>query len=100
MSGIPRDKRAKSSCVFYGAAKTQESPANCRLTTYKVCNPDTCPWYKSKKMMEASYEKARQNYLKAHGRDDYYALGYGPKDWRGQKTKDWDKEDKANDGTH
>ena len=75
--------------------------ANCRLTTYKVCDPNHCPWYKNRKMQEASFEKARQNYMKNHGgKDEYYAMGYGPKDWRGQKARDWEKEDEANDGTH
>lgn len=98
---MSKGKRSKVSCIHYGVAKREPGTANCRLTTYKECNPNTCPWYKDKKMQEASFEKARQNYMKNHGgKDEYYAMGYGPKDWRGQKAKDWEKEDEANDGAH
>ena len=98
MSGIKKGKRACGSCIFYGIAHREEGMANCRLTTYKTCDPDKCPWYKNKQMLDASFEKARQNYLKRHGRDDYYALGYGPQNWRGSRIKDWEKEDEANAG--
>ena len=97
---MAKTNRTKMSCVFYGTPNREPGMANCRLTTYKVCDPNRCPWYRNKQMMEESFEKARRNYLKRHGSDDYYALGYGPRDWRGQKQTDWEKEDKANDGTH
>lgn len=95
-----KTKRTKMSCVFYGTPKREPGSANCRLTTYKVCDPDRCPWYKDKQMMAESFERARQNYIKAHGSDDYYALGYGPRNWRGQKQNDWEKEDEANARSH
>lgn len=100
MSGKKKGHRACGSCIHYGTSSREEGMANCRITTYKKCDPDTCPWYMNKQMQEASFEKARQNYIKRHGKDEYYELGYGPKDWRGQNTKDWEKEDEANAGKH
>ena len=74
---------AKTSCIFYGKRPGGHSPLAkgplCTLTTYATCDPSSCPWYKSEEMMQESYEKARQNYLKRYGRDDYYRLGYGPR---------------------
>lgn len=72
--------RPKTSCLFYhGRPGIKKNSSNCTLTTYATCEPDTCPWYKSQEMMDASYEKARKNYIKSHGRDDYDKLGFGPK---------------------
>jgi hypothetical protein len=70
-----------TSCIFYGrlSGRHPKGMPWCTLTTYATCDPSTCPWYKSEEMMQESYEKARQNYLKKYGRDDYYKLGYGPK---------------------
>lgn len=92
---VPKNKRPKRSCVFYGANKRRDDgSANCRLTTYHVCDPDTCPWYKNEQQMAESFEKARQNYIKRYGKDDYYKLGYGPKNWAGTRFK----EETANEG--
>ena len=93
---VPKHKRPKYSCVFYGSSKRMDGTANCRLTTYHVCDTDKCPWYKSEQMMEASFEKARQNYIKNHdGKDEYYQLGYGPKNWAGTRFKNDDEEEDA-----
>ena len=92
---MAKSNRTKMSCVFYGTPNREPGTANCRLTTYKECDPNRCVWYRNKQMMEASYEKARQNYIKNHGKDEYYALGYGPRDWRGQTTRDWEREDES-----
>ena len=84
-------KRAKLSCIFYGApyhSKPKKGPY-CTLTTYEECNPDTCPWYKSQEMLDESYERARMNYMKTHGgKDEYYKRGYGPKFRRLPQTED------------
>ena len=73
-------KRTKTSCIFYGKMPNRAGDdPYCTLTTYKECIPDTCPWYKTQEMMAESYEKARQNYIKNHGEDKYYQLGFGPK---------------------
>lgn len=93
MSGIKKGTRTCGSCIFYGASCHEEGTANCRLTTYKKCDPIKCAWYLNKQMQKESFEKARQNYIKRHGKDEYYALGYGPKNWRGARIKDWEKED-------
>lgn len=66
---------AKTSCIHY----LKNGPTNrnrCRLTTYDECVPETCPWYMSEEMRDASYEKARQNYLRQTGKDLYHRLGY------------------------
>ena len=71
---------AKTSCIFYGKRPGGNSPLVkgplCTLTTYATCDPSTCPWYKSEEMMQESYEKARQNYLRQTGKDLYHRLGY------------------------
>lgn len=95
MSGIKKGKRSCSSCLHYGNSRHEEGMANCRLTTYRKCEPDICPWYLNRKMQEESFEKARQNYIKRHGSDDYYALGYAKTSWIGERSRDWDKEDEA-----
>lgn len=72
--------RPKTSCFFYGRTRQQPYGATlCTLTTYEECKPDTCPWYKTREDMDRSYEKARQNYIKKYGKDEYYEKGYGPK---------------------
>ncbi len=79
---LPRPKgKSMTSCIFYGrlSGRHPKGAPWCTLTTYATCDPSTCPWYKNTEMMQESYEKARQNYLKKNGRDDYYKLGYGPK---------------------
>lgn len=66
---------AKTSCIHY----LKNGPTNgnrCRLTTYDECVPETCPWYMSEEMRDASYEKARQNYIRQTGKDLYHRLGY------------------------
>lgn len=40
---MSKGKRSMGSCIHYGVAKREPGMANCRLTTYKECNPDTCP---------------------------------------------------------
>ena len=78
--GTKLKERPKTSCLFYGSLPGREKGAAlCTLTTYTKCDPDTCSWYKSQEMADASYEKARQNYIKKYGKDEYYQLGYGPK---------------------
>ena len=72
--------RPKTSCIFYGRTPSRmEGAPLCTLTTYKTCNPYTCAWYMDKEMQAASFEQARKNYIKNHGVDKYYELGYGPK---------------------
>ena len=94
IKGTKIKERPKTSCVFYGrvSGRTSDAPY-CTLTTYAKCDPDTCPWYKSQEMMDASYEKARQNYIKNHGADDYYRLGYGPKPRHSPRKNPDDKEE-------
>lgn len=77
-------RRPQTSCLYYSYGSNAKAYKNgegvrCSLTTYAECNPDTCPWYRSQEMADESYERARQIWAKNHGRDDYYALGYGPK---------------------
>lgn len=75
----PKD-RPKTSCLYYRALPGREAGTPlCTLTTYTRCRPETCPWYRSQAMADASYEKARQNYIKRYGVDEYYKMGYGPK---------------------
>ena len=91
-------ERPKTSCLYYAGGSNFKNAhqIRCSLTTYDVCDPDTCAWYLSQEMADASYEKARQNYIKKYGRDDYYRLGYGPKKNRMNPKKDPDaKEEKA-----
>lgn len=74
--------RSRTSCLYYaygGKGSKNDSGLRCNLTTYAECNPDTCPWYRSQEMADASFEKARQNHIKQYGKDEYYQLGYGPK---------------------
>ena len=79
IKGTKLKERPKTSCLFYGSLPGREpGAALCTLTTYVKCDPDACPWYRSQEMADASYEKARQNYIKNHGKDEYYKLGYGP----------------------
>ena len=69
-----------TSCVFYGRTGQRAAGAPyCTLTTYAKCDPYTCPFYKDETMLAESYEKARQNYIKTHGKDLYYELGFGPR---------------------
>lgn len=81
-------ERPKTACVYYGKPSPLHSngTAYCTLTTYQTCDPDTCVWYKDEDMLKASFEKARQNYIKNHGSDDYYKRGYGPKQRRLPRT--------------
>ena len=91
-----RKARPKASCIYYatGPAHDNGFGIRCRLTTYSECNPDSCPWYRSQEMADASYERARQIWARNHGRDNYYARGYGPK-FRMLPQKDPDKENEA-----
>jgi hypothetical protein len=81
---LPYQKKfiPKRSCIHYMAEGGTESVRQrtggirCRLTTYAECIPEACPWYMSDEMLDASYEKARQNYIKQYGRDNYSRLGY------------------------
>lgn len=79
--GTKLKEKPKSACLFYatGTKFKNEYGPRCTLTTYTECNPETCPWYRTQEMADASFEKARQIWAKNHGRDDYYQLGYGPK---------------------
>ena len=47
-------------------------------------------------MADESFEKARQIWAKNHGKDDYYALGYGPKR-RLRPQKDPDKKEEEDE---
>ena len=81
---IKRGKKLKerpmTSCLYYGGLPGRlEGAPLCTLTTYEKCDPYTCPWYRSQEMADASYEKARQNYVKNYGKDEYFERGYGPK---------------------
>ena len=71
-----KDARTKESCVFYVKERLLPKTPFCKITIYDTCHPDSCPFYKSKKMLDESYEQARQNYIKANGTDKYYQLGY------------------------
>ena len=94
IKGTKIKERPKTSCLFYGKPHGKESGAPyCTLTTYVKCDPDTCPWFKNQEMMDASYEKARQNYIKNHGADEYFKKGYGPK-YRQNPRKNPDEEEK------
>lgn len=73
-----KEARTKEPCIFYIAGRfklTKTSPF-CKVTIYEACHPDSCPFYKSRRMLDESYEKARRNYIKAYGEDKYYQLGY------------------------
>lgn len=74
-----KKKYAKSRCIHYQTGKTERLPSaiRCRLTTYTVCDPKTCPWYKTPEDLAESYEKARQNFIANHGYDGYVQKGYG-----------------------
>lgn len=37
-----------------------------------VCDPQNCEWYCTPDQMIASFRKARQNYIKRHGVDEYF----------------------------
>lgn len=37
-----------------------------------VCDPQNCEWYCTSDQMIASFRKARQNYIKSHGVDEYF----------------------------
>lgn len=72
--------RTQESCIFHVESvklAIKDTPF-CKLTMYASCTPEECPWYKSQEMIEESYEKARQNYLKNYGKDKYFQLGYAP----------------------
>lgn len=77
----PLKARSMTACLFYanGTGRVNDHGIRCQLTTYPVCDPDTCPWFLSQEMSDASYERARQIWKKNHGVDDYYARGFGPK---------------------
>ena len=72
--------RTKSRCIFYLANYGMLVNKNnfCRITLYESCRPDCCPWYKSRKMIEESYEKAARHHYKVTGMNDYYQRGYAP----------------------
>ena len=92
--GTKLKEKPKSACLFYatGTKFKNEYGPRCTLTTYTECNPETCPRDRSQEMADESFEKARQIWAKNHGRDDYYALGYGPKR-RLRPQKDPDKKE-------
>lgn len=76
-------RRTKGACIHNGKRRDwQRGEPLCRLTTYEACVPETCPWFMTSEMLEASYEQARQNYIKNHGCDRYYQLGYAKRDRR------------------
>lgn len=91
-------ERPKTSCVFYGKTgaykRVQDGPL-CTLTTYAVCDPNTCPWYKTEEMLAESYEKARQNFIKNYGYDGYIQKGYGPKRGRMLPKKNPDAKEES-----
>ncbi len=73
-----KEKRTKESCIFYIAGRfklTKTSPF-CKITIYETCHPESCPFYKNRRMLDESYEKARRNYIKTYGEDKYYQLGF------------------------
>lgn len=89
-------ERPKTSCLYYSYGNNtykNDKGVRCSLTTYAECNPGTCPWYRSQEMADESYERARQIWAKNHGRDDYYALGYGPKRRMNPKNDPDEKEE-------
>jgi hypothetical protein len=73
-----KEERTKKSCIFNIADKyrfTKSSPF-CKITIYETCHPESCPFYKNRRMLDESYEKARRNYIKTYGEDKYYQNGF------------------------
>lgn len=54
-------------CIFSTTKKINK----CNLLNVMRCDPERCMWRKTESDMLASYHKARLNYLKTHGKDDY-----------------------------
>ncbi len=73
-----KEARTRESCIFYIAGRfklTKTSPF-CKITIYETCHPESCPFYKNRRMLDESYERARRNYIKTYGEDKYYQNGY------------------------
>ena len=73
-------QRSKRRCIFYMGNITGFVNKNnfCKFTLYESCRPDCCPWYKSRRMIEDSYEKAAARHYRITGMNDYYQRGYAP----------------------
>ena len=73
-----KEPRTRESCIFHVAGKYRLSKTSpfCKVTIYETCHPDSCPFYKNRRMLDASYETARRNFIKNYGSDKYYQLGY------------------------
>ena len=75
-----KQQRSKRRCIFRVKDTTGLVNKNnfCKVTLYESCRPDCCPWYKSREMIEESYERAAEHHYKTTGMNDYYQRGYAP----------------------
>lgn len=72
-----KDKRPED-CIFHLPRFVAKSDNYCKLTTYAVCNPASCPWCETEEELRESYKKAAEIWKREHGRNDYYARGLAP----------------------
>lgn len=73
----PKKRRPKD-CIFHMSELARRNDTACKLTTYLVCDPASCPWFETEEELRASYERAAKIWEKARGRNDYYARGLAP----------------------
>jgi hypothetical protein len=61
--------RTRENCIFKASFKKYVN--GCKGFVMDECDPDKCPWHKTNAERVASLEKARQNYIKEYGVDEY-----------------------------
>lgn len=54
-------------CIFTNIKKLNK----CNLLDVNRCDPERCVFRKTERDMLESYHKARLNYIRLHGKDDY-----------------------------
>ena len=63
-------------CIY----ATDRLPNGCKILNIVRCNPDRCMWKKTAQDYLMSLHKARLNYIRQHGKDEYISLV--PPEWR------------------
>ena len=62
-------------CIF----SNSRMPNGCRILNVQKCNEMECEWSKSVKEYLESLHRARMNYIRFHGKDEYWK--HVPNDW-------------------
>lgn len=65
--------RTKENCIHYGGYEVRAFD-KCRVLRDDVwCDPENCSFHCTAEQIVKSFEKARENYKRRHGKDGYFA---------------------------